>query len=232
MELSMETNETLTVAAAIIESNGRYLLCKRSKVKENPGMWEFPGGKLKEGESLKQCVEREYQEEFGQSAQAEEILASTEVMANGRRLRLFGLKTEIQKEPGQSHDHDEIRWCDPQEFANLPMTPAELGLIQNLRTPKKSESEVMSVNVWSCAKLGGCVYGIVGIFAALFLYFFSAIITSSMPLPMSFVSWPFKFLAFSIPLFNFFLGAFLGSFFAIVYNVLAVFVGGIKLRLN
>ncbi len=56
-------NEPLIVTAAIIRQRDRYLITQRSRG-EYVGMWDFPGEKLKEGETLEECIEREIMEEL------------------------------------------------------------------------------------------------------------------------------------------------------------------------
>ncbi|HEY0702809.1 MAG TPA: NUDIX domain-containing protein [Candidatus Acidoferrales bacterium] len=55
----------LTVVAAVIESNGKILACQRRRGDTFGLLWEFPGGKVKPGETLEQALRRELQEELG-----------------------------------------------------------------------------------------------------------------------------------------------------------------------
>ena len=57
--------EKIRVVAAVIERNGRYLVCRRPDHKRHGGLWEFPGGKLEPGESLQAAIHRELAEELG-----------------------------------------------------------------------------------------------------------------------------------------------------------------------
>jgi len=63
-------NDTLIiVVAALIESNGKILVCQRRRQDTFGLMWEFPGGKTNPGETLENALARELQEELGVTAQ-------------------------------------------------------------------------------------------------------------------------------------------------------------------
>ena len=53
------------VAVGILLNNGNILLCQRKRTAKYPLKWEFPGGKIEEGESAEQCLRRELVEELG-----------------------------------------------------------------------------------------------------------------------------------------------------------------------
>ena|SRR5579885_3480232 len=62
------------VVAAILENDGRVLICQRGPQQSHPLKWEFPGGKLEAGETPAQAAARELKEELGiENAQGEEI---------------------------------------------------------------------------------------------------------------------------------------------------------------
>jgi 8-oxo-dGTP diphosphatase len=54
----------LQVVAAIIERDGRVLICRRKPEQSHPLQWEFPGGKVEPGETLEQALARELAEEL------------------------------------------------------------------------------------------------------------------------------------------------------------------------
>jgi 8-oxo-dGTP diphosphatase len=55
---------TTKVAVAIFERNGRVLACQRKQGSRYEFKWEFPGGKVEEGETIEQCLHRELREEL------------------------------------------------------------------------------------------------------------------------------------------------------------------------
>ena len=54
----------LVVAAALIDADGRVLICQRPAGKQLAGLWEFPGGKVEPGETPEECIIRELKEEL------------------------------------------------------------------------------------------------------------------------------------------------------------------------
>ncbi len=55
----------MNVGCAVIERNGEILIAQRKPGDSYAGYWEFPGGKIREGETVEECLVRELQEELG-----------------------------------------------------------------------------------------------------------------------------------------------------------------------
>jgi 8-oxo-dGTP diphosphatase len=75
-----EINRPITVVAAgiLIDSEGRYLLGQRPEGKPYAGYWEVPGGKVEQGETVFQALQRELQEELGIDIHSSEELTVLE----------------------------------------------------------------------------------------------------------------------------------------------------------
>jgi mutator protein MutT len=222
-----ETLETVTVAAAVIESSGRYLLMKRAPHKGNSGMWEFPGGKVDPGESLQQAIEREIREELGVKATAGRLLGSAETIDQNRRLRLFGVATLIENEPTVLKDHSEFLWVKPEDLSKYPMTPAEYGLLSQLKEIWPRERVLTGLNVWSVAKFMAVIFGTVGVFMGAFSVMTSSLIPFIPLAPISKVM-----LAVVFPVVNIVIGIFYGAVIALIYNFFASIFGGIKCNIG
>jgi mutator protein MutT len=119
------------VVAAVIERNGRYLLCQRPPGKRHAGLWEFPGGKVQEGESDSAAIRRELIEELGVTQSIEPLLIAEHTDESSDFLICF-LRTEIDGEP-ECLEHASIGWFLPREIAELNLAPPdEAFALQNL----------------------------------------------------------------------------------------------------
>ncbi len=63
----------IEVTAALIWNKNRFLICQRPSHKARGLLWEFPGGKLEEGETLQECLVRECREELGVTLSVEDL---------------------------------------------------------------------------------------------------------------------------------------------------------------
>ena len=118
------------VCALIQNDNGQILACKRARGSHLAGRWEFPGGKVEPGESKRAALLREIQEELGVSVEIDEAFVAVK-WTDGR--------VEICLSPyicrlisGNPHplDHEEIRWCVPDELNLLNWAPADIPILQ------------------------------------------------------------------------------------------------------
>lgn len=121
----------LVVAAALVDGEGRVLLQQRPEGKPMAGLWEFPGGKVEEGELPEAALLRELHEELGISAAPEDLasacFASAPLGARHLLLLLYACRA-WQGEPRPLHA-TALRWARPREMRGLPMPPADLPLI-------------------------------------------------------------------------------------------------------
>ena len=122
---------TIVVAAAVIERDGRILVTRRLKGAHLEGLWEFPGGKCHEGESLRECLRRELVEELGTDATVREEIFSTSHEYDERTVTLHFFDCSLLREPrpllGQ-----EMRWVARSELGSLAFPPADAELIMLL----------------------------------------------------------------------------------------------------
>ncbi|MVZ80417.1 pyrimidine (deoxy)nucleoside triphosphate diphosphatase, partial [Escherichia coli] len=121
--------KTLDVVAAIIEQDGKILLAQRPSHADQPGLWEFAGGKVEAGESQPQALIRELQEELGITAQVERYIASHQREVSGRLIHLHAWWVARFSGLPSAHYHRQLRWCTPQEALNFDLAPADIPLL-------------------------------------------------------------------------------------------------------
>lgn len=109
--------------ASVIQRHGRLLLCKRPDDKRHGGLWEFPGGKVEEGESDFEAVERELAEELGVGV-LEVGSIEFSVPDPGSRFVIEFLEVRIAGEP-EALEHAALTWVDERELLNYPLAPSD-----------------------------------------------------------------------------------------------------------
>jgi 8-oxo-dGTP diphosphatase len=107
---------TKKVAAAVVERDGKVLVARRKPGMVAGGLWEFPGGKLEEGEAAEKGLEREIEEEMGVRARVGELLCSVPFEGEIMSFELVVFRTELLGDDFRLTDHDEIRWLEPAEM--------------------------------------------------------------------------------------------------------------------
>ena len=125
----------LVVAAALIDKDGRVLLAQRPEGKEMAGLWEFPGGKVKEGETPEFALVREIHEELGietcESCYSPIAFASHSYEDFHLLMPLFACRT--WRGEVQAKEHKAIKWVRPQDMGDYPMPAADVPLVSQLR---------------------------------------------------------------------------------------------------
>ena len=121
----------ITVVAALIEKEGKYLIARRSTGSSDVlGKWEFPGGKVEQDETEEHAIEREIKEEFEMDIMAIRFLANNvcEYPTKTIDLRLY----ECKHVSGEFnlHDHSEYLFVDKEDIVNYDLCPADIPLAE------------------------------------------------------------------------------------------------------
>lgn len=125
----------LVAACALIDADGRILMCRRPNGKDHAGLWEFPGGKIEDGERPEAAIVRELREEL-------------EIEPCERCLEPFSFASHAYDDfdllmPlylcrqwdgfARPQEGQTIKWVFPDKLLDLDLVPADVRLAQDLR---------------------------------------------------------------------------------------------------
>lgn len=124
---------TINVVAAVIQYDGKFLLTRRPPRAHLEGLWEFPGGKIEEGESPEQALVRECSEECAIDVVVHDILDVTFFRyARKDVLLLFYACTLGERKAVQHLEVADHRWVDVSEIRSFELPPPDERLISKL----------------------------------------------------------------------------------------------------
>ena len=118
-------------AGILLNSQNKVLIAQRPKGSDMGLLWEFPGGKLEEGESPQQAIIRELQEELGIQTVATKIVFEETFQYPDKIVTLYFVKIDSYSTEPKALEHLEIRWVDPQEFSQYDFPLADHTFLQD-----------------------------------------------------------------------------------------------------
>ena len=123
------------VACALIDIDGRILVAQRPEGKSMAGLWEFPGGKIEQGELPELALIRELKEELGIDVSESCLAPFTFASHLYETFHLFMPLYVCRRWSGQVQpiEGQKLRWLHPNKIGNLPMPPADIPLVAMLR---------------------------------------------------------------------------------------------------
>ncbi|MDP7344373.1 MAG: (deoxy)nucleoside triphosphate pyrophosphohydrolase [Alphaproteobacteria bacterium] len=125
----------LVASIALIDADGRVLIAERPKGKHLEGLWEFPGGKLRHGETPEAALIRELGEELGidveQSCLAPLSFASHDYGEFHLLMPLYVCR--IWNGVVTAREGQQLKWVRPSSLRDYPMPPADAPLVAALR---------------------------------------------------------------------------------------------------
>ena len=125
------------VVAALILRDGKILICQRTKHQPMPLKWEFPGGKIEEGEQPRDALRRELEEEIGIDARiGNEVARLQHNYKNGGTVELRFFDVPEYKGEIENRIFNEVRWVDRTQLPNFDFLDADLQLVKDLAAGK------------------------------------------------------------------------------------------------
>lgn len=125
----------LVVAVALIDSEGRVLLAQRPEGKSLAGLWEFPGGKVEQGETPEAALIRELAEELGIETKSSCLAPLTFASHSYDDFHLLMPLFACRRWTGipTPQEGQNLAWVRARDLRNYPMPPADIPLIPILR---------------------------------------------------------------------------------------------------
>ena len=131
----METGKQPIVpvlAGLIYDAAGKLLIARRKAGLANGGKWEFPGGKLQQGESPEACLEREIAEELGISIAVERPYLLVNHEYPDKSILLISYICRFRGGEWQLTDHDRVEWRSAAQLAEVEFSAADVPIVNKI----------------------------------------------------------------------------------------------------
>ena len=129
--------KTLIVSAGLIFNQGKYLVTQRKKDSSHGLLWEFPGGKVKEGEEPKEALRRELKEELGIETEVGTIFEPVFYPYPEQPILLLVYPCRIKKGIPTPIECHGLRWVTRRELIRLDMPPADQPVLKRLSSSEE-----------------------------------------------------------------------------------------------
>ena len=125
------------VVAGLIVKDGKLLVCQRTRHQTMPLKWEFPGGKIEEGEQPRNALRRELEEELGILATiGDEVARIQHEYPNGGMVELrFFIVRSFEREI-ENRIFRDLHWAEPKDLPTYDFLEADLTLVRDLAAGK------------------------------------------------------------------------------------------------
>lgn len=123
----------IDVVCAIMADGGRILIVRHGPSSNHPGRWEFPGGKIDEGEDARQALIREIREELNLEIEPGVLLDSVIYEYDNKAVRLTPFLCLRPAGDLRLNEHADFRWIRPEDAAGFDMLEADRLILGNER---------------------------------------------------------------------------------------------------
>lgn len=125
--------EPVDVVGAVIVREGLVLCAQRQSTNGAVGLWEFPGGKLEQGETLQAALKREILEELRCGIEVGDRVAETIHAYPSGTIRLHTFYCELSGGEPEVTEHQRLVWLDPAVLGDLDWSPADVPAVDTVR---------------------------------------------------------------------------------------------------
>ena len=124
--------KTIEVVAAIISKDDRIFATQRG-YGEWKDWWEFPGGKMEQGETPEEALKREIREELSAEISIDQFLCTVDYDYPTFHLTMHCYLCSLQKESLRLNEHEAALWLTRDELNNVKWLPADLEIIEKIK---------------------------------------------------------------------------------------------------
>ena len=124
------------VAAALIWSGDKFMICQRPPHKARGLLWEFVGGKKEAGETLEQALIRECKEEIAVTVKVNDVFVELVHEYPDITIKLTLFNAEIAEGQPQKLEHVDIKWISVEEIDDYDFCPADEDILKMLKERK------------------------------------------------------------------------------------------------
>ncbi len=133
----MMEKKKIRVVAAMIEQDGKLLICRRPEGKALAGMWEFAGGKIEPGETPEQALIRECREELAVEICPQQLFDEVEYDYPEMHLSMLVYTASILSGVPRRLEHMEICWVAPEELGQFIFCPADREILDKIAARRR-----------------------------------------------------------------------------------------------
>jgi 8-oxo-dGTP diphosphatase len=126
------THKTIRVVAAVIERGGHYLITQRRATAVLPLSWEFPGGRVEDGESDRDALRREVRHRIGVDIAPGKLMSFVSHPYERYVVDLYLYECQLLQGEPSSINVNDFRWVESSEFDRYPFTPADEASMSQL----------------------------------------------------------------------------------------------------
>ena len=124
--------KTVRVVAAVIRKDDKIFATQRGYGEFKDG-WEFPGGKIEDGESPEQALAREIKEELDTDINVGDLIDTIEYDYSNFHLSMDCFWCEILQGELELKEHESARWLSKEKLYSVDWLPADIGLIEKIQ---------------------------------------------------------------------------------------------------
>jgi 8-oxo-dGTP diphosphatase len=124
--------KTIRVVAAMIEREGRYLITQRRATAVLPLLWEFPGGRVEDGESDRDALRREVLYRIGVDVEPGKLVSFVSHPYERYVVDLYLYECRLLQGEPHAENVSAFRWVTSADFDELPFTPADEASMNKL----------------------------------------------------------------------------------------------------